>query len=49
MNWINGIKVEATEHDLLNFIQGTVVLPSIQDEEIPDNSIFLENKTWGYS
>ena len=40
---IQGIKVSVKSHDMLNYIQGTVVLPQIdEDEEIPDKTILLD-------
>ena len=46
---INGIPVEVKGHDTLNYIQGTVVLPNIQDEEIPDNIILLNSLKLRYN
>ena len=41
---IQGIKVSVKSHDMLNYIQGTVVLPQIdEDEEIPDKTILLDS------
>ena len=41
---IQGIKVTVKSHDMLNYVQGTVVLPQLHDDEqIPDKSILLES------
>ena len=41
---IQGIKVSVKSHDMLNYIQGTVVLPQIdEDEEVPDKTILLDS------
>ena len=46
---IAGIKVEVTRHDTLNYIQGTVILPHIQDETIPEKKILLESLQLRYN
>ena len=46
---VGGVKVEIIRHDTLNYIQGTVVLPHIQDEEIPEKKILLESLKLRYN
>ena len=46
---IEGIKVDVSRHDSLNYIQGTVVLPNIQEEEIPSNRVLLESLKLRYN
>ena len=46
---ITGVQVKVSRHDTLNFIQGTVVLPHIQDEVIPEKKILLESLQLRYN
>ena len=46
---IDGINVAVTGHDTLNFIQGTVILPYIQDEETPNKNILLDSLKLRYN
>ena len=44
LNTISGIEVSVTKHDMLNSIQGTVVLPQFIDgDEVPDKYLLLES------
>ena len=41
---IHGIKTNVQSHELLNYVQGTVVLPQMEDEtEMPEKNIILES------
>ena len=47
---INGIKVTVESHEMLNYIQGTVVLPQIEDEtELPEKNLLLESLKLRYN
>ena len=47
---INGVKVNVKSHDMLNYVQGTVVLPQMIDEtELPEKHIRLESLKLRYS
>ena len=50
MTEIQGIKVQVECHDMLNFVQGTVVLPQIDDEEeLPEKNTLLESLKLRYT
>ena len=41
---IHGIKVQVESHDMLNYVQGTVILPQIDGEiDLPDKKVLLES------
>ena len=46
---IAGVAVTITRHDTLNYIQGTVVLPHIQGEDLPCKNILLDSLQLRYS
>ena len=47
---INGIKIKVTSHEMLNYVQGTVVLPQIEDEiELPEKNTLLESLKFRYN
>ena len=40
---VAGVDVHISRHDTLNYIQGTVVLPHIQDEALPSKAVLLDS------
>ena len=47
---INGIKASIKSHDMLNYIQGTVVLPQMENEtDLPDKNLLIESLKYRYN
>ena len=46
---IAGVDVHVTRHDTFNYIQGTVVLPHIQEEALPGKDVLLDSLQMRYT
>ena len=49
LNEMEGIEVSVKRHDTLNSIQGTVILPDVDDDEVPSKLILMDSLNKRYN